>query len=422
MNVLIIGSGGREHAIAWKLRKDDISINIIAIPGNGGISEIAGCVDADTGDIENLADIAETLKADYTIVGPEVPLSAGISDVFQGRGLKIFGPGREGSRLESSKIFAKEFMEKYNIPTARFQVAESFEEGADILERRKYPSVLKYDGLAAGKGVKVAESKQEAVLFLEEVYRDRVFGGDGNRILVEDCLTGRELSYLVFTDTESFAPMVAAVDHKRVFDGDKGPNTGGMGCYSPPFFFDSALEETIKERIVIPTLGGLRKEKIDYRGVLYFGLMLTDEGPYVLEYNVRFGDPETQVILPRMESSLLEAVDGVIEKKLGSVRIKWSEKKAVCVILASGGYPGKYQKGRSIRGLGKAEGVILFHAGTERKGDGVITSGGRVLGITAVDRNIERARKKVYSAILSIDFEGKHYRKDIGLSKNGNDF
>lgn len=414
MTVFIIGGGGREHAIAWKLKKDDGRTKIIAAPGNGGISNFAECMDMDIGNTERLADFAACRQADYTIVGPEAPLASGIADIFEKKGLKVFGPRKQASKLECSKVFAKEFMSKYNIPTAGFQIACSYKEGMQILEKRKYPCVLKYDGLAAGKGVKVVEDKQNASSFLHDIYTGKLFGGGSKKVLVEDCLEGKELSYLVFTDTDSFVPMVPAKDHKRVFDGDKGPNTGGMGCYSPPCFFDRKLEEVINQKIVEPTLLGLQKEGIDYRGVLYFGLILTEEGPYVLEYNVRFGDPETQAILPRMESPLLDAIDAVIEKKLDAAEIKWSGRKSICVVLASGGYPGEYMKGKTISGLDSVEDVVVFHAGTDRKDEKIITSGGRVLGVTAVDSTLEKAREKVYKAVSVIDFEGKYYRKDIG--------
>ncbi len=416
MTVIIIGGGGREHAIAWKLKKDDDSVNIIAIPGNGGMSDIAECVSLDVQDIAKVADFSVERKVDYVIVGPEVPLSLGISEILGKKGMKVFGPCMKGAMLESSKIFAKQFMKKYNIPTAYFKVIGSYEEGLSIIKKKKYPCVLKYDGLAAGKGVIVAENSYDAMLFLKDIYINDIFGRENRKVLVEDYLEGKELSYLVFTDTENFVPMVPVKDHKRVFDGDKGPNTGGMGCYSPPFVFNDALEAKIKHSIVIPTMEGLTQENIDYRGVLYFGLMVTDKGPYLLEYNVRFGDPETQVILTRMGSPLLEVVDAVIDKKLSNIQIKWSSNKSLCVILTSAGYPGNYSKGKIIKGLDAVKDVVIFHAGTDRRNGNIITSGGRVLGITAVDTSIEKARQTVYKAASIIDFEGKHYRRDIGMN------
>ncbi len=418
MKILVLGSGGREHAIVWKMKKDNGRDRVFALPGNGGISEDAECLTDGFSDPEEVARIASHLNIDLTVVGPEVPLSEGITDLFNRKGLKIFGPCRKGSALESSKLFAKEFMKKYGIPTADFVAVNSIEEAVSVLEKREFPCVIKYDGLAAGKGVQVSEDMKQAKEFLCKIYDYNIFGSENRTVVIEDCLKGTEMSYLVFTDTEGFVPMVPAKDYKRVFDGDIGPNTGGMGCYSPPPVFTPEIEKHIKERVVVPTLKGLQRENIDYRGVLYFGFMITEQGPFVLEYNVRFGDPETQVILPRMESNLTEIMEAVIERSLNKVKIRWSDKKSVCVILASGGYPGEYEKGKEIKGLNEAvknEDVTLFHAGTIKKEDGrFMTSGGRVLGITTVDGSLTKAREKVYRAADIIEFEGKHYRKDIG--------
>jgi phosphoribosylamine---glycine ligase len=418
MRILVLGSGGREHAIVWKIKRDSGGNEIFVLPGNGGISYEAECLSGSIDAPEQVYEIASGKKIDLTVVGPEVPLSMGIVDVFMQKGLKIFGPLKKGAGLESSKWFAKEFMKRHNVPTADFSVVDSLKDGMKVLEKKQFPCVVKYDGLAAGKGVQVSENITEAEEFLHRIYTSREFGAESRKVIIEDCLTGTEMSYLIFTDTESFIPMVPAKDHKRVFDGNRGPNTGGMGCYSPPRFFNPEIEEIIKRRIVVPTLKGLQEENIDYRGVLYFGIMLTEKGPYVLEYNIRFGDPETQVILPRMESSLIEVMEAVIERSLNKIKMIWSDKRSVCVILASGGYPGRYEKGREIKGLDgvRDKGVMVFHAGTLKKQDGrVVTSGGRVLGVTAVDESLEAAREKAYSAAEIIGFEGKHYRTDIGI-------
>ena len=414
MKVLIIGSGGREHAISWKIKQKQ-DIELFALPGNGGICEIGECIEENYEDIEKVIKVAEEKKIDFTVVGPENPLAYGIVDLFKKKNMKIFGPVKKGATLESSKCYAKEFMKKYSVPTADFQIAESYEEAKRIIEKRTSPYVIKYDGLAAGKGVRVIDSFEEGLKYLKEIFIDNIFKGENIKVVIENCLAGKELSYLIFTDTFTYIPMVPAKDYKRVFDGDKGLNTGGMGCYSPPHFFNEEIEERIKKEIVEPTIDGLRKENIVYRGVLYFGLMLTDSGIYVLEYNVRFGDPETQVILPRMETDLIEVMEGVSEGQLNKIDIKWSDEKCVCVILASGGYPGKYEKGKEIKYLDRVEDVMIFHAGTKKEGDKFYTNGGRVLGITGLASTTDEAREKVYKAVNVIDFEGKHYRKDIAI-------
>ncbi|MCK9265695.1 phosphoribosylamine--glycine ligase [bacterium] len=415
MVVLIIGGGGREHTIAWKLKNEDKTLNIISIPGNGGMRGLSECVSLDIGNREALLRFALDNKVDYTIVGPEAPLAIGITDLFREKGLKIFGPDKEGAKLESSKIFAKNFMKKYNIKTSDFQVIDNYNMGYEVLQKSNFPIVLKYDGLAAGKGVKVAEDLESALDFLKKVYKDLVFGKDNSKVIIEEYLKGIELSYLIFTDTKGYAPMVPARDYKRVFDGNQGPNTGGMGCFSSDSLINEPLEEEIKNSLVIPTIEGLKQENIDYRGVLYFGLMLTEKGLYVLEYNVRFGDPETQVILPRMDSSLMDVIDGVINQRISDVDIKWSKKDSICVIMASEGYPGDYKKGRIITGLNLVKNAFVFHAGTDVKDGKLITSGGRVLGVTALDDTIDKARESAYKVVSTISFEGNHFRKDIGL-------
>ncbi|MFN4227802.1 MAG: phosphoribosylamine--glycine ligase [Candidatus Ratteibacteria bacterium] len=414
MRILIIGSGGREHAICWKIKSYSENYEIFAIPGNGGIALMGECIKKDLGNFDEIFKFVKEKRIDLIIVGPENPLSEGIVDFFVEKGIKIFGPTKKAALLESSKCFAKEFMKKYNIPTADFEISDSFEKSIKIIEKRKVPYVIKFDGLAAGKGVRVIEGKEEGKNYLEEIFIKKIFKGE-KKVVIEDCLVGKELSYLIFTDTNTYIPMVPAKDYKRVFDNDKGPNTGGMGCYSPPYYFNEELENEIKKKIVEPTLKGLEKENIDYRGVLYFGLMITNKGPYVLEYNVRFGDPETQVILPRMEGDLVEVVESIIEGNLNKIGIKWKEEKSLCVILASKGYPGEYEKGKEIKNIDRVKDVILFHAGTKIENGKILTDGGRVLGICSIDINFEKLREKVYKAAKTIDFEGKHYRKDIGL-------
>lgn len=416
MRILVIGSGGREHAIAWKIKSFSKNYEIFSIPGNGGISLIGECLKKDIGNFDEIFEVVKEKKIEIIIVGPENPLADGIVDFFKLKGFKIFGPDKKGAILESSKCFAKEFMEKYKIPTADYQIASSFDEGIKIIEKRVIPYVIKYDGLAAGKGVRIIDSFKEGEKYLIEIFEKRIFKGEP-KVVIEDCLFGRELSYLIFTDTKTYIPMVPAKDYKRVFDGDTGPNTGGMGCYSSPVYFNNEIEEEIKKRIVEPTLKGFKSENIDYRGVLYFGLMITEKGPYVLEYNVRFGDPETQVILPRMEGDLVEVIESIIEGNLNKIKIKWKEEKSLCVILASKGYPGEYEKDKEISGIDKVKDVILFHAGTKIKDGKILTDGGRVIGITGIDKNMEKLREKVYKAAETIEFEGKHYRKDIGLEK-----
>lgn len=414
MKILVIGSGGREHTIAWKLSKDT-NAEIFTCPGNGGMQQIAQYCDIENTDLNGLLQFAKNKKIDLTVVGPEIPLSLGIVDIFKQNNLKIFGPVRKGALLESSKVFSKEFMKKHNIPTADFCTADTLSKGIKIIEQKQFPFVIKFDGLAAGKGVKIINSFEEGKNFLEDIFVRNIFKDSSPKALIEECLYGREISYLVFTDGKDFVPMVPAQDYKRVFDGDKGPNTGGMGSYSTPVFFNNELKEKIETQIVRKTLIGLEKEGIEYKGILYFGLMVSEEGIYLLEYNVRFGDPETQVILPRMETSLLEVMEAVIEGELKRVNVVWSDKQAVCVILASGGYPVKYEKGKEITGIEKVEDVTIFQAGTRKENGKLITSGGRVLGIVALDKEIEKAKRKVHRAAEIIQFEGKHYRKDIPI-------
>ena len=421
MKVLVIGGGGREHALVWKLRRSTIVSKIWCTPGNGGISQDAECVPAKLADISALGDLAEKLHADLTVVGPEQPLVDGIADEFDRRHLSIIGPSRSCAQLEGSKVFAKQFLDRHNIPTARaYGVFDSAANATKKLEGLTYPVVLKADGLCGGKGVLVAKSHSEAADFAERVLGGREFGEGGKRLLIEEALQGKELSFIVLSDGEYFLPLVPTRDHKRAFDGDLGPNTGGMGAYSCDGIISSATEDEIRKRIVEPTLAALMRDGCAYRGFLYFGLMLTAAGPKVLEFNCRLGDPETQAIVARMNFDLGEVLAAVGEGKLKNQKSNWHLGASVCVVMASGGYPGKYQAGKGIHGLGDAaaiSGVCVFHAGTRREGSIYYTCSGRVLGVTALNSSLPAARQAAYDAVRHIQFAECHYRSDIALSE-----
>ena len=417
MKVLVVGSGGREHALAWKLAQSGKVSKVYGAPGNPGIAQIGQCIDIPVTEIKALADFAEKEGIDLTVVGPEAPLVAGIVDEFESRGLKIFGPSKQAARLEGSKAFAKEMMKKYGVPTADFKVFSDPEEAKRYVKEKGAPIVVKADGLAAGKGVVVAKSVEEAIEAIERIMVEKVFGSAGDKVVIEDCLFGEEASYLVITDGERFIPLATAQDHKAVFDGDKGPNTGGMGAYSPAPVLSEELESEVQERVIKPILEGMRKEGHPFKGVLYAGLMVTDEGVKVLEFNVRFGDPEAQAILRRLDSDLFDVCMSVSEGKLVD-ELKWNPETSICVVLASKGYPGKYEKGKVITGIEEAEKiptVVVFHAGTKIENGKLVTNGGRVLNVTALGKDIFEARERVYRAVEKIYFEGMHYRKDIGL-------
>ena len=409
MNVLVIGSGGREHAIGWKL-KQNLDVNLFFAPGNGGTASIGENADINISDISKLVSFAKEKQIDLTVVGPELPLTLGIVDEFTKNGLKIFGPGKEAAKLEGSKAFAKSFMKKYSIPTAKYNAVTSMDEGRKILEQSSFPLVVKANGLAAGRGVVICFDKETAEDALTDMLETGVFGSAGNLVVIEEYLVGKEVSLLCFTDGETIVPMETASDYKRAFDDDKGANTGGMGSISPSPYYKIGLGDEIAQK----TLEGIKAEGFDYRGVIYIGLILTKEGPKVLEYNVRFGDPETQALLPRLNSDLTEIMLAVVNKKLSDCKIEWNSKKAVCVVLASEGYPGLYETGCMID-IPKTEGII-FHAGTKKDetSNCIVTAGGRVLTVTALDNNFDEARKIVYSDIEKIDFQGKAYRTDIG--------
>jgi phosphoribosylamine--glycine ligase len=416
MKVLILGSGGREHALAWKLRQSSRISQLYCAPGNGGIVEDAECVPADLKSIDSIISLAARLQPDLTVVGPELPLTLGVVDEFTRRGWRAFGPTRAAAQLESSKSFAKEFLQRHHIPTAPFAICDSVEQVRDALGHFHAPVVVKADGLAAGKGVVIAKSKDEAASVAIEMLSGKMLGEAGSRVVLEECLTGEELSFLVFSDGERVAPLVGAQDHKRVGDGDTGPNTGGMGAYSTREIVDDQMRDWLVNHIAKPVVAGMKAEGAEFKGVLYCGLMMTARGPMVLEFNCRFGDPETQPILMRLESDLTEALEASIDGRVSEGNFKWSQDAAVCVVISSGGYPGTFEAGKRIDGLEEAsavEGVKVFHAGTSKRDGIYYTAGGRVLGVTARGADLQTAVTRAYEACGKISFEGAHYRKDI---------
>jgi len=417
MKILVIGSGGREHAIVWKLSQSSRVDRIFCAPGNGGIKGIAEVVDIKSDDIKGLLKFSKENKIDITVVGPEQPLVDGIVDVFIENGLKIFGPTKDLARLEGSKIFAKEIMKRYHVPTADFRVFGDVNNAKRYLRQRGVPIVIKADGLCAGKGVRVVNRFEEGDSAIEDALLRRVFGSSGERIIIEECLLGEEASVLVFSDGTNIVPLPSAQDHKRVFDGDMGPNTGGMGAYSPAPVAPDEILWDIVEKIFMPVIDGLRKEGRPYKGILYGGLMFTENGPMVLEYNVRFGDPETQAILPRLKTDLVDIIEACIDGCLDRIRPEWDKRHCLSVVLASKGYPGDYEKGKEIYGLKEInliKDVLVFHAGTIYKDGRFFTNGGRVLAVTGIGDDIISARDIAYQALEKIYFEGMHYRKDIG--------
>jgi phosphoribosylamine--glycine ligase len=416
MRVLIIGSGGREHALAWKIAQSDEVEKIYAIPGNPGISEIGECVNIQVSDIKKIVEFAKDKGIDLTVVGPEAPLVAGIKDAFEEAGLNLFGPDKSSAKLEGSKSFAKTLMKELGVPTAEFEVFEDPEEAKEFVKKAGVPIVIKADGLAGGKGVVVAKTYEEAFNAIDRIMVERVFGDSGKKVVIEEFLEGEEASYMVISDGEKYVPLATSKDHKQVFDGNKGPNTGGMGAYSPSTAITPQIEREIREKIIGRILEGMKRKGLTFTGVLYAGLMLTKEGPKVLEFNVRFGDPEVQAILRRLKSDLAQVLYSVAVGK-GVKDLEWKEEASVCVVLASKGYPGKYETGKEITGLNEKfdEDVVIFHAGTKKVGDKILTAGGRVLNVTAIGKSLEEARTKVYESIKKIHFEGMHYRKDIGI-------
>ncbi|SMC47733.1 phosphoribosylamine--glycine ligase [Sporomusa malonica] len=415
MNILLIGGGGREHALAWKLAQSPRVEKIYCAPGNPGIAAIAECINIDMTDNEALGKFALAHNIGLTVVGPELPLTNGLVDHFDALNLKIFGPSRQAAQLEGSKAFAKDIMHKYNIPTAASAAFTDADTAIDYIKKQGAPIVVKADGLAAGKGVVVAMTVDEAVDAVDMMMREKAFGSAGNLVVVEEYLDGEEASLLAFTDGYTVAPMIAAQDHKRVFDNDQGPNTGGMGTYAPAPVVTNAVRAQVTREVLQPVIDGMRQEGIIYKGCLYAGLMITAQGPKVIEFNARFGDPETQVVLPLLASDLVDIMEACADGRLADVSINWDSKAAVCVVLAAGGYPGTYTKGDKISGLAQAEaqGAMVFHAGTGAKDGAIVTNGGRVLGVTAVGDDIRSAVDKVYKAVPEVNFEGMHYRKDI---------
>lgn len=418
MKVLVIGSGGREHALAWKIRQSPFLSKLYLAPGNAGTAGLAESVPIPAEDIEGLAVFAREKQVDLTVVGPEAPLAAGIVDRFQADGLKIFGPTKAAAQIEASKIFAKEIMVRSGVPSADFRIFDKAADAKHYLIEAEPPFVIKADGLAGGKGVEVVQSCEEAVQVVTRFMEEKSIGGAGTRVLVEERLEGEEVSLLVLTDGENFVPLASAQDHKRVFDLDRGPNTGGMGAYSPCPFLSAQDFHKVLEQCVRPILQGLAKEGKPYRGVLYAGLMLTKNGPYVLEYNCRFGDPETQVVLPRLKSDLLPLLLEIAEGRLPAGPLEWDDRYALNVVLASGGYPGSYPKGKVISGWESVSGkedVFVFHAGTARNERGeLVTAGGRVLSVTGLGETLKAAQEKAYEVVYQIRFDGVHFRKDIG--------
>lgn len=416
MRVLVVGGGGREHVLVWKLSQSKLVKKIYAAPGNAGIAEMAECADIAVHDLKGLADFARTNGVDLTVVGPELPLTLGIVDEFEERGLRIFGPSKSAAQIEGSKVFAKEFMKRYHIPTASFRIFDSREEAIQFARSADVPIVIKADGLAAGKGAVIPESGEEAERVIDDMMLRKVFQEAGSKIVIEHFLEGEELTVMAFTDGEHVFPMLSSQDHKKIYDRDKGPNTGGMGAYAPTRVVSEGLMETIGQEILEPVIEGLNQEGRVYKGVFYAGLMITDTGPKVLEFNCRFGDPEAQAVLPLLESDLAEIFCHIVDGDLQSDKIKWQDKCAVCVVLASRGYPVKYEKGKEIKGLKRLAGrdTMVFHAGTRSEGNRFYTNGGRVLGVTAVEKSLSKAIDKVYNAARKISFEGMQYRKDIG--------
>jgi phosphoribosylamine---glycine ligase len=416
MKVLVLGGGGREHAVVWKLKQSPRISQLYCAPGNGGIADEAECLPADLKTLDSMVALATRLQPDLTVVGPELPLTMGVVDEFTRRGWRVFGPTQAAARLESSKSFAKEFLQRHHIPTAPFAICDSVDQVRAALGHFHTPVVVKADGLAAGKGVVIVKNKEEAASVAAEMLSGKMLGEAGSRVVLEECLKGDELSFLVFSDGERVAPLVGAQDHKRVGDGDTGPNTGGMGAYSTADIVDDRMRDWLVNHIARPVVAGMKAEGAEFKGVLYCGLMMTARGPMVLEFNCRFGDPETQPLLMRLESDLLDALEASIDGRVSEGDFKWSPDAAVCVVMSSGGYPGTFEQGKRIDGLEEADavqGVKVFHAGTSKRDGIYYTAGGRVLGVTARARDLETAVARAYEACGKISFAGAHYRKDI---------
>lgn len=415
MKILIIGGGGREHAIAWKLSNESDVKKIYCAPGNAGIANVAQCLNINDSDIDELVKFAKENEIDLTIVGPEVPLVMGIVDEFEKEGLRVFGPNKECAQLEGSKAFSKEFMIRHNIPTAKYKEYTDVEKAIEEIDSFGYPVVIKADGLAAGKGVVIPQNREEAISTLKDMMVDKKFSDAGDKVVIEEFLTGVETSILALVDNSTIVPMVSAKDHKKIYNNEEGPNTGGMGTFSPSEIYTDELSKEVDD-ILFKTLEGFKKDNLNYKGILFVGFMITDEGAKVLEYNVRFGDPETQSVLSRLTTDLHKIMNCIIDNKLKDIEINYTDEEVVCVMLTSGGYPDNYEKGKVIKGLSKLDkDIVVFHSGTKIVDNNLVTNGGRVIGITAKAKSVKDAANKVYENIKKIDFEGMHYRTDIGM-------
>ncbi len=416
MKVLVIGGGGREHSLVWKIAQSPEVSKIFCAPGNPGISELAECINITADQTSLLCEFAVKEDIGLTVVGPEAPLVDGIVDVFSKHNLKVFGPDQKAAILEDSKVFSKLLLRKHGIPTADFKCFDDHSQARHYVLSRGAPIVVKADGLSKGKGVFVCKTNDDALLAIDSIMKDRVFGNAGDQVVIEECLIGEEVSLLAFTDGRTIVPMESSQDHKTVYDGDEGPNTGGMGAYSPVPIMTSELYRGVEKNILVPTVHAMNKEGRPYKGVIYIGLMITSAGPMVLEFNVRFGDPEAQVILTRMKSDIVPIMLATISGDLDNVDLEWLPQASVCVVMASGGYPGQYDNGKEIKGLDSLknqEGISVFHAGTKSENEKIVTNGGRVLNVVACGRDIKEAQKKVYEAVSKISFDGAHYRRDI---------
>ena len=417
MKLLVVGSGGREHAIAYKLKQSPKVTELYAIPGNPGIASLGTCVPGSVEDNEFIVDFIKKNQIDLTVIGPEVPLCKGLADDIEKAGYKAFGPQKKAATLEGSKAYSKDFMVRHHIPTAKYVEVTDFEKACKEVDHFDFPLVIKADGLAAGKGVVIVENKEDAISTLKEMMVDGALGGAGSKVVLEEFLTGFECSLLCFTDGKTIVPMVSAKDHKQIFDGNKGPNTGGMGTFSPSPFYTKEVDAYCREHIYQPTVDAMRSEGRTFQGIIFFGLMLTKEGPKVLEYNARFGDPETQVVLPRMKNDIVDLFEACIDQTLDKIDLQFEDNAAVCVVLASDGYPVKYEKGFPIHGLEHFKGCkdkFVFHAGSKLKDGQIVTNGGRVLGVTALGSTLKEARANAYKAVELVDFDNKYYRHDIG--------
>ena len=418
MKILVVGGGGREHTIVWKISQSPKVEKIYCAPGNGGIAALAECVDISATDIDGIVKFAKEKEIDLAVVAPDDPLVLGMVDALEKEGIRAFGPRKNAAIIEGSKVFSKELMKKYGIPTAGYEVFTDSKSAIEYVKKGTFPTVIKAEGLALGKGVIIAQNEQEAVDGIREIMDDKKFGESGNRVVIEEFLTGPEVSVLAFTDGKTVKPMVSAQDHKRAYDHDKGPNTGGMGTFSPSRLYDEAKAEECMKNIFLPTIKAMSAEGRPFKGVLYFGLMMTEKGVKVIEYNCRFGDPETQVVLPRLKTDLADIMEAVIDEKLDSINIEWEDNAAVCVVMASGGYPVSYKKGYEISGISAAEavdGITVFHAGTKLDGEKVLTNGGRVLGVTATAKTLDDAIAKAYNGVEKISFTDEFHRTDIGV-------